>query len=137
MDKNSDILAKINKDSGMTTPEGYFADFAKRMEQSLPNKEPQQEKIMPRSRWQQVRPYVYLAAMFTGIWCMLKMFTMMSPSENGLSIDNNPSLISALNDALFIEDFYSEENINSYDLLEEMYDEGISTDEFIEFTTLN
>lgn len=137
MDKNSDILAKINKDSGMTTPEGYFADFAKRMEQSLPNKESQQEKIMPRSRWQQVRPYVYLAAMFTGIWCMLKMFTMMSPSENELSIDNNPSLISALNDALFIEDFYSEENINSYDLLEEMYAEGISTDEFIEFTTLN
>lgn len=137
MNKDNNILAKINKDSGMIVPDSYFADFTKHMEQSLPNREPRQEKILPRSRWQQVRPYVYLAAMFTGIWCMLKMFTMMSPSENGLSIENNPTLISALNDASFIEDFYSEESINSYDLLEDMYDQGVSTDEFIDFTTLN
>ena len=36
MDKKSDILTKVGKDAGFNVPEGYFADFAKKMAASLP-----------------------------------------------------------------------------------------------------
>lgn len=63
MKTDHDILAKIDRDSGMTVPDGYFADFASRMEAAIPANRPKIAEA-PRSFWQQVRPYAYLAAMF-------------------------------------------------------------------------
>ena len=77
MKTENDILSKLGNDSGMKVPEGYFADFASRMAKELPTQDFENEqspKVLPRSRWQQMRPYIYLAAMFMGIWCMMKMF---------------------------------------------------------------
>ncbi len=139
MKENNEFLSNLSKDSGMKVPEGFFADFAQRMKQNLPEQdfEIQQEKVLPRSRWQQMRPYIYLAAMFMGIWCMMKMFDMMRPSEGDFSIDNNPALISAINDDIFVDDFYSEEGISDYDLFDDMYDQGMETNDFITLATYN
>ena len=64
MDKKSDILTKVGKDAGFNVPEGYFADFAKKMAASLPEKQiPAKRKP---TRWLRIRPYVYMAAMFAG-----------------------------------------------------------------------
>ena len=58
--------------AGMSVPEGYFDSFAKNMEARLPYREeienPQAvaEAERPRTLWQKVRPYVYMAAMFAG-----------------------------------------------------------------------
>ena len=53
-------------------PEGYFADFAKKMAASLPEKQiPAKRKP---TRWLRIRPYVYMAAMFAGVWCMGYLF---------------------------------------------------------------
>lgn len=130
MDKDNDILAKLNGKSGMTVPDGYFAEFAKNMAMNLPERESQNIAPAPRSTWQQVRPYVYLAAMFMGIWCMLKMFTLMGTPDTAMGIDNNPTLISALNDDSFVEELYADESIDSYSLLEDLYNEGFDASEF-------
>ena len=61
----------------------------------------------PQTFWGRVRPYVYMAAMFAGIWCMFKMFTMMSNTSTDLSIDNNKILTEALSDDNFIYDHFS------------------------------
>lgn len=138
MKNESDILTKLGNDSGMKVPEGYFADFASRMAKELPAQDfenEQSSKVLPRSRWQQMRPYIYLAAMFMGIWCMMKMFNLMQQSDANLSIDNNPALISALNDDAFAEDFYYEEYIDDYEILEDMYDEGVNTSDFITYAS--
>ncbi|MBR6639613.1 MAG: hypothetical protein IKL35_04540 [Muribaculaceae bacterium] len=138
MKNESDILTKLGNDSGMKVPEGYFADFASRMTKELPAQDFENEqspKVLPRSRWQQIRPYIYLAAMFMGIWCMMKMFNLMQSSDAKLSIDNSPALISALNDDAFAEDFYYEEYIDDYEILEDMYDEGVNTSEFITYAS--
>lgn len=138
MKNESDILTKLGNDSGMKVPEGYFADFASRMAKELPAQDfenGQSPKVLPRSRWQQMRPYIYLAAMFMGIWCMMKMFNLIQPSDANLSIDNNPALISALNDDAFAEDFYYEEYIDDYEILEDMYDEGVNTSDFITYAS--
>ena len=72
MDKKSDILTKVGKDAGFNVPEGYFADFAKKMAASLPEKQiPAKRKP---TRWLRIRPYVYMAAMFAGVWCMGYLF---------------------------------------------------------------
>lgn len=137
MKQDNDILKKIGHDDGMKVPDGYFADFAQRMAQQLPQIEFENTstpKVLPRSRWQQVRPYVYLAAMFMGIWCMMKMFNLMSGSDTSISIDDNPTLISAISNDSFFEDYYS---IDSYDVLEDMYNEGLSTTDFVELASYN
>jgi hypothetical protein len=138
MKTENDILSKLGNDSGMKVPEGYFADFASRMAKELPAQDFENEqspKVLPRSRWQQMRPYIYLAAMFMGIWCMMKMFNFMQPADTNLLIDSNPTLISALNDDAFAEDFYYEEYIDDSEILEDMYDEGMSTSDFITYVS--
>lgn len=138
MKSENDILSKLGNDSGMKVPEGYFADFASRMAKELPTQDFENEqspKVFPRSRWQQMRPYIYLAAMFMGIWCMMKMFNLMQPADTNLLIDSNPTLISALNDDAFAEDFYYEEYIDDSEILEDMYDEGMSTSDFITYVS--
>ena len=138
MKTENDILSKLGNDSGMKVPEGYFADFASRMTKELLAQDFEKEqspKVLSRSRWQQMRPYIYLAAMFMGIWCMMKMFNLMQPSDTNLSIENNPVLISAIDDDAFADDFYYEEPIYDYDILEDMFDQGVNSSEFITYAS--
>lgn len=83
----------FGKDSGMRVPENYFPQIFSRISASLP--EQPERRPMPLSRWQRLKPYVYLAAMFAGIWCTLKMVTMMSEqsSSSRVSLDNPPALV--------------------------------------------
>ncbi len=127
--ENDDILGKINHRDGLTVPEGYFADFAARMEQQLPEKAPA-PIVKPVSTWHRIRPYVYMAAMFAGVWCMLKMFTLMSgPSEAG--IDGNPTLADAVGNDAFIDEYYIDD-INQYDMFEEMMEDGFDANDISE-----
>jgi hypothetical protein len=66
---------------------------------------------------------------------MMKMFNLMQPADTNLLIDSNPTLISALNDDAFAEDFYYEEYIDDSEILEDMYDEGMSTSDFITYVS--
>ena len=125
MKTDHEILDKINRDSGMTVPDGYFAGFASRMEAAIPRERPV-IAVAPRSFWQKVRPYAYLAAMFAGIWCMLQMFDMMGSGISGdPSIDKNPVLAQALNDESFVSE-YIIADMSDYDIYDELYAEGIT-----------
>ena len=128
MNKNSDILDKIDRRDGLTVPEGYFAAFAEKMENALPQRneaEAPEAVILPTpTLWTRIRPYTYLAAMFAGVWCMLKMFSMMSsPSDTNSIIDHNPVLAEAIGNDAFIND-YIIDDINQWDIIDEMIEEG-------------
>ncbi len=129
-----DILEKVNHNDGFTVPEGYFDEFAARMADSLPQQPwEQQPKVMPRSFWQKVRPYVYLAAMFMGVWCMMKMFDLMRTDSTGLSIDNNPVITAALSNDHFINDYFIDEgDLNDNMLLDDLYEKGVDPAVFSE-----
>ena len=115
----------------MTVPEGLFEDFAAKMEAMLPERPEaeQPRRIEHRTTWQRVRPYVYMAAMFAGIWCMLKMFTMMGPGNIDLSIDKNHILTDALSDDNFVYE-YIIDDLNDSELFDEMYNDSISVEDF-------
>lgn len=127
MKPDNDILKQVDRRSGMTVPDDYFANFARQMMQQLPEKEFEStdKKILPRTWWQRCRPYVYLAAMFAGIWCMMKVFNDIGSRTADMSIENNPVMASVLSSDHFY-DYYSIDNVVEYDLMEEMYNEGVT-----------
>lgn len=122
MKEDSDILNKIGQKNGMTVPNGYFEDFAARMANELPEKQ-SFAAIAPKTTWQKIRPYVYMAAMFGGVWCMIKMFSMMTPTPEKLTFENNATLAAAVSNEDFVDEYYFD-GVNEYDLMEEMYEDG-------------
>lgn len=136
-EKLPDVLANIGRNDGMTVPEGYFADFASRMEGILPlNLEaeaPERAMAMQkRSLWSRVRPYVYMAAMFAGVFCMTKMFGLMGQTDNlDMRVDRNPVMIAALSDQDFMED-YIESNIDQERFYDDIYASGMQASDFNE-----
>lgn len=126
--KDSVILRRIEGRDGITVPDGYFADFAAKMASRLPERAELEypEKIVTvKTPWQRVRPYVYLAAMFAGIWCMLKMFTLMSGEATDTQrIDNNPVLAEAIKSESFVEEYVGD-GLSQWDLYDDMMLEGI------------
>ena len=71
--EQSEILNKLGKDAGFKVPDGYFDEFNDRMLEMLPEVEITNVEAKP-SLWITIRPYVYMAAMFAGVWCMMKVF---------------------------------------------------------------
>ncbi len=108
----------------MTVPEGYFADFNARMADALPDRHiAPADATAPRSLWQRVRPYVYMAAMFAGVWCMLKMFVIMSGSSSQ-SLDTNPVMAEAMGNEAFVNE-YVIDDMSQWDLYDDMMEDGI------------
>lgn len=133
------ILDKIGRNDGMTVPEGYFDDFQRRMEAMLPTNAAAESTVAvraPRSFWERVRPFAYMAAMFAGIWCMIKMFAMLSGGAVDLSIDNNEVLTRALSDDNFVYE-YLRDDVNDREMFEEMYLDSITVEDMIPADSLD
>ncbi|MCH5216574.1 MAG: hypothetical protein J1F10_06505 [Muribaculaceae bacterium] len=123
-DKDSEILDTIvGKSTGLKVPEGYFEQFAANMQSQLPHKDFADAE--PRTLWQQVRPYVYLAAMFAGIWCMMHIFGQFKSAKNSY----NPVIAEAFSNESFVDDFMLSTDFDEYTLIQEMCSEEIEFDQ--------
>ena len=112
--EDSTILNKYGKDSGFKVPENYFADFNKRMADMLPDVEITPIDVKP-TMWQRVRPLVYLAAMFAGVWCMMSVFNMLNGSGDMNSVRAVAEKLS--DDKGNVEDFIMSGSVSDYDIL--------------------
>lgn len=127
-EKKSDILSQIGRKSGFSVPENYFDNFAKEMENILPKHEVIPE-IKP-SKWNKIRPYIYMTAMFAGIWCMMQMFHHISNVGN-VSLEEPPAHIAALMEDPEISDYYSVPSDESdYELESEVSEAYSDMEEF-------
>lgn len=123
------ILEEAGRKDGMKVPEGYFDDFVSRMTAMLPETEFEKESVAakvlpPPSLWQRVKPYAYMAAMFAGAWCMLKMFSLMSSSDSKtVNFDSDPVIAEAIANPEYI-DSYIMGSYSEYDLYEDMVEDG-------------
>lgn len=125
MKEDNDILKQIGHRDGMTVPDGYFADFAARMAASLPKTEFEESKdpgkiIIQRTLWQKVRPYVYMAAMFAGVWCMMKMFSSLTTKSE---LSPSPILAEALSNEIFVND-YIIDDMDEREIMDQMMEDG-------------
>lgn len=121
--QESEILSRFSKDPGFKVPDNYFADFTDKMTKSLPEKE-FIDNVSP-SLWHRVRPFVYMAAMFAGIWCMMKVFTMMKETSSSTSLYNS-TIAEAFKNDDFVEDYVLTGDFNEYELIQEMYEDSIN-----------
>ena len=132
MNREDKLREKFGTDPGFRVPENFFEDFYKEMGESLPPLEaaPRQPDL---SLWQRMKPYVYLAAMFMGIWLTMKVFHTVS-SNQSLSLDNPPEQIAQLirNDSDL--DFSDQHivSVSDYDVENEVIDSYGSFEDFQE-----
>ena len=127
METRHDILEKIGHQTGYTVPEGYFDSVRSKILHNLP--EYQEAKPEPISRWRKVQPYIYMAAMFAGIWCMMKMFHMMTTTD--LSLDNPPESIAlAMADADHSEWYAPSDNAEVFMIEDDIVSQYSSIDDF-------
>lgn len=129
--EDSTILKKYGKDSGFKVPENYFADFNKRMSEMLPEVEITPVDVKP-TMWQRVRPLVYLAAMFAGVWCMMSIFSHMGTGN----IDNVRAVAEKLSDDKGnVEDFIMSGSVSDYDILN--YEDSVAMSNETDFSDSN
>ncbi len=112
MKEEKEILSKFSKETGFTVPENYFSDFAKNMEQALPEKTFVDE--VPPTTWQRVRTYVYMAAMFAGIWCMMNIIG--SVANDNLQGESAVTAETQEIEDEYFQDYILTDGISEYDL---------------------
>ena len=114
--EDSKILDKLGKDPGFTVPENYFANFASGLMDSLPEVKISEEEKP--TLWVRIRPFVYMAAMFAGIWLMMNIFTVGKKSSADMR-QMSSQLSNSLPAINIVEDFMDYEGYSEYDLLYE------------------
>ncbi len=122
------IKDKYGTDPGFRVPDGYFEELNLKIMESLPAY-PEAPRRVDMSLWQKVKPYVYLAAMFAGIWMMMKVFHTVSTSES-LNLDNPPAAIAQAMATATDEALPYFTTANDYALEEEMTQAYSSIEEF-------
>lgn len=118
--------------AGMSVPDGYFEAFADRMTSRLPERPELLVADIPspqRSFWTAVRPYVYMAAMFAGVWCMLHIFHSLSGKGELAPMDSNPVLASALATDDLVYD-YVLTDVSARDVVDQFMDDGLIDEDF-------
>ena len=113
--KNDDstLLNKYGKNPGFKVPENYFADFNQRMAEMLPDVEITPVDAKP-TMWQRLKPLVYMAAMFAGVWCMMSVFSHFS---NTSSLQSIKAVAEQLYDDNNVDEFIMSGSVSDYDLL--------------------
>lgn len=124
MEKDNNILEKMNKEPGFSVPENYFENFASNLMESLPENQFEQEGPKMPTMWQRVRPIFYMAAMFIGITLMLKIFisTDKTTSDNKETVSLNEPAESSIDDVT-IEDYIYSTSVNDFAVYEYLYDQ--------------
>lgn len=121
--KTSDILSQAGRQSGFKVPENYFEDFTSKMEDIIP-----QHQVIPEIKptmWNRIRPYVYLAAMFAGIWCMMWIFNDLArTSKNG---QYNLDIVAGFQHEENIDEILMYGDISEYDIY--TYKDSVAADE--------
>lgn len=105
-------------------PENYFENFNQEIMNLLPEKEIQKPQTV--SLWDKVKPWIYMAAMFAGLYFMVNFLTKNNQKEQIVSQSNQQNLIENLTDN--IDQYWSTVQITEeefYQYLEsQLVDEG-------------
>jgi len=102
MDKKKILLKDISKVEPFKTPEGYFENFTNGILSQLPDAVREDSRSV--GMWHRMRPWIYMAAMFTGIALMIRLFVGV-PGASGIKnyASQGLNLISSSD----IDDYYS------------------------------
>lgn len=120
--EKQDILSKLGRDSGFKVPENYFENFASKMDQIL-----QEHEVIPEIKptvWNRLRPYIYLTAMFAGIWCMMWIFNDIASKTDSNRF--NTTIVAGFQNEENINEFILHGDISEYDIY--TYEDSVAAD---------
>lgn len=120
------LRERIGTESGYVLPDGSLEALYGKILTELP----EQKKISaPKvSTWHRVRPYLYMAAMFAGIWCMMKVFHNVSSPD--ISLDNPPEFVAEAVMNLPANEYSTYSDFNDFDLEQEMSEQYSDIESF-------
>jgi hypothetical protein len=114
MTKKVNRLEEIGNKNSFKVPEGYFDGLTDKIMSQLPEKV-QEQKVV--SLWERVQPFLYLAAMFAGIWLMLNLFVNSPQKMGGLNLTSSADIEEfyqyyedQLVNNMYSESFYFDDN---------------------------
>ncbi len=116
------------KSDGRTVPEGYFDDFARRIMAQIPEEVCAKEEAK-RTVWQKIRPYVYMAAMFAGVYLMMNIFTLTTGIRGATESNDTSALLAELTtpgSAAYVEEYVNMSVSYFYD---DLYEAGFEISE--------
>lgn len=109
-------LNEIDKRNPFTVPEGYFTRFNEEIMNHLPEKEAAKPKTV--TIWDRAKPWVYMAAMFMGIFFTIQLLT-----RNAVNQQQDPAnQIATIQSTQSTDDYWSKVQITEeefYEYLEE------------------
>lgn len=71
MKEEDNLRKKLGTKEGFSVPDNYFENLTSRIMTQLPEKETLVEEHEP-NRWQKIKPFMYMAAMFIGAALIIK-----------------------------------------------------------------
>lgn len=120
----------VGREGGWQVPDNYFSEAIAEIKGKLP--EYPVERVAPKMTMRQkMRPYLYLAAMFAGIWLMMQVFFNISESRR-INLDNVPERIAMIMESSENNDIngLSHAMLYDYELENEVYANYTDFDEF-------
>ncbi|HOI80128.1 MAG TPA: hypothetical protein PLI30_11055 [Petrimonas sp.] len=109
METRINKLSEIDRRNPFTVPEDYFSRFNEHIMARLPEKEMVEPKKV--SMWDKAKPWVYMAAMFMGIFFTIQLLTR-----------NTTNQVATISSTQFTDDYWSTVQITEeefYQYLEE------------------
>ncbi len=109
-------LNEIDKSNPFTVPENYFARFNEEIMNRLPEKEIAKPKTV--SMWDKAKPWIYMAAMFVGIFFAIQLLTKNSINQQ----QDSANQIATIQSTQSTDDYWSKVQISEeefYQYLEE------------------
>lgn len=104
---------EIGRDTGFILPEGSLEKVYAEVSSKLPERAKRKPDVI--TKWQRIKPYIYMAAMFAGIWCMMKVFHTVSSPE--VSLENPPEFVAeAIMELPSTETYGTESDLKDFEL---------------------
>lgn len=82
MKRDKDILEKYDGHRPFTVPDGYFNNLTDRIMASLPEEESSKASPVTVTTWMRIKPYLYMAAAFAGIFFCIKVAVGLTSRHN-------------------------------------------------------
>lgn len=101
MKEEDKILNKIGTENPFRVPEGYFESFTSEVMNRLPEKEKPAITQREPTRWERVRPWLYMAAMFIGAAMIIRVASSdRTPAADRMAVDDTENEIEYINMAV-------------------------------------
>lgn len=112
METKMNKLNEIEKKNPFSVPENYFEMFNAEIMSRLPQKEFSKPKTV--SMWDRAKPWVYMAAMFAGIFFSIQLLTKTDLNKNLNTTNKVADLPTQVTDDYWSEVKISEEDFYQY-----------------------